>query len=120
VTTHEQDMLAFQTLHQMCLFGLTLWIHVKCLLASYRVSSDNGVLRRNRIPAGNTATVQTSINLLEAGVYGLQSVESFPEARRQPLIGLDHVGEQSVTTCGRTIEHIQESRAGGLLLKGDI
>ena len=53
-------------------------------------------------------------------MHGLQSVESFPEARRQPLISLDHVGEQSITTCGGTVEHVQESRAGGLLLEGDI
>jgi hypothetical protein len=104
----------------MCLFELTLRVHVKCLLASYRVSPDNRVLRCNRIPAGNTAAVQTSINLFEARVHGLQSVESFPEARRQPLISLDHVGEEGVAACAGTIEHIQESRARRLLLKGHI
>lgn len=53
-------------------------------------------------------------------MYSLQSVESFPEARRQALVCLDHVGEQGVTTCGGAVERIQESCAGGLLLEGDI
>lgn len=53
-------------------------------------------------------------------MHGLQSVETFPEARRQTLVCLDHVGEEGVAAGGGAVERIQECCAGGLLLEGDV
>lgn len=75
---------------------------------------------RNRVTTSNTATIETGIDLLSAGVDSPQSVQTLAEFRRQTLIRLSHVTEEGVATGRRTVQCIQESRTGRLLLEGDI
>lgn len=80
----------------------------------------DGMLRGNRIATGNTAPIQTGIDLLDSRMHRLQAVQSLPELRRQPLIRLHHIGEERVATSRGPVQHVQEGRARGLLLEGHV
>lgn len=95
-------------------------VHVERLLAGDRVCADEGVLGGNGVTAGDTAAVQAGVDLFDAGVDGAQAVQSLPEVGRETLVGLHHVAEQGVTACRGAVEYVQEGRAGGLLLEGDV
>lgn len=84
------------------------------------MSSNDRVLRCDRVAASNSATVQTGIHLLNAGVHCLQAVQPLLELGRETPVCLDHVGEQCIAATGRAIQHIQERGAWGLLLEGDV
>lgn len=99
---------------------LTLRVHIECLLAGDRVRPDDGVLRGYGVTTCNSAAVQTGIHLFDARVDGAQTVQSLSELGGETLVRLHHVAEKSVTTRRRTVEDIEEGRAWGLFLKGDV
>lgn len=74
----------------------------------------------NRVPPDDASSGQTALGLLEPRVHRLQTVQSLAELRRQTLVGGSHVDEQRVTAARGTVQQVQEGRARGLLLVGDV
>jgi hypothetical protein len=84
------------------------------------MSPDNGMLGRDPLASSYPPSVQTIVDLLDTRVHRLQTVQPLTELRRQPSVRLRHVGEESITSAGRSVEKVQESRAGRLLLEGHV
>lgn len=78
------------------------------------------MLVRNRVSPDDASSSQTALGLLVARVHRLQAVQSLAELRGQTPVGGSHVDEQRVTAARGTVQNVQEGRARGLLLVGDV
>ena len=78
------------------------------MYACDRFSPYNGFFRSRRF------------RLLNTGMYGFESVQSFTEARTKPPVGLGHVHKQRITSGGGRVEDIQKRGSRWLLLVRDI
>ncbi len=82
--------------------------------------ADDRVLVHHGLAPLDAASGGGRIDLLDAGVGGLESVETLTEEGAETLIGLGGVDEEGVTTSLGLVEDVQEGGSGGLLLIGDI
>ena len=69
----------------------------------------------DRLSARNRASRLGSVRLLEPTVNSLKTVESFTKPRAQPVVCLDHVAEDSVSTRGGLVQNIKEGGSRRLL-----
>lgn len=72
------------------------------------------------LAALNASLLHAGVDLLDARVGGLETVKELLERRREAVVGLSGIGEESITSDLRGIEDIQESSARRLLLVCDI
>lgn len=100
--------------------GLTLGVDVQCLGACDGVCSHDGVLVDDGLTALDAALPYAGVDLLDAGVSGLEAVEQLLESRRQAVVGLGGVGEEGVAARLGDVEVVEEGGAGGLLLVRDV
>lgn len=99
---------------------LTLRVDEERLLTSNGVSSNNGVHVDDGLAALDASLLHAGVDLLDARVGGLETVKELLEGRREAVVGLSGIGEESIASDLRGIENIQESSARGLLLVCDI
>lgn len=97
-------------------YGLTLRVDVKRLLSSGRVRPDNRVLVDHRIAPLDAAPRSRGVDLLDAGVRGLQAVQPLLEQRAEAVVRLDGVDEERVAPGLGLVEDVQERGSGRLLL----
>lgn len=100
--------------------GPTLRVDEERLLTGHGVSSNNRVSVDDGLTTLDAALPYTGVDLLDARVSGIQAVKELLERRRQAVVRLGSVGEESVTTDLRDIEDVQEGGAWRLSLVGDI
>lgn len=74
----------------------------------------------DRIAANNAATRQTASSLFEPRMHCFQTMQTLSEFRRQTFVSFDLIEEQGVAAGRGTIQQVEEGRAGGLSLIGDI
>lgn len=99
---------------------LTLGVDVERLVAGGRMSPDNGVLVDDRVAPLDAAAGSSGVDLLDARVRGLETMETLLEERAQTLVGRDGVDEERVTARVRPVEDVEERGAGGLPLVRDV
>lgn len=104
----------------VCWVLLTLRVDIERLLACNGMCSHNGVGVGYGLTALDAALSDTGIDLLDARVNGLQTVQPLLEGGRQAVVGLDGIGEKSVATNLGDVEDVQEGSTGRLLLVGDV
>lgn len=98
------------------MFKLTLRIDEQSLLAGDRVCADNGVSVCNGLATLDAALLDRSSNLLNTRVDSLKAVKPLLEERAQSVVSLSGIAKQSITSCLRLVEDVEESCARGLLL----
>jgi hypothetical protein len=99
---------------------LTLGVDVERLVAGGRMRPDNGVLVDDRVAPLDAAAGCGGVDLLDARVRGLETVETLLEERAQALVGRDGVDEERVTARVGPVEDVEERGAGRLLLVRDV
>lgn len=104
----------------MWLGELTLWVDVDGLVASGRMCADDRVLVDDGFSPLDAATGDSSVDLLDAGVCGFETVKALLEERTETLISLSGIHEESVTASVRAVKDVKEGSARRLLLIRDV
>jgi hypothetical protein len=97
-----------------------LWVHEDRLLTSGGVLSDNGMHVLDRFSSDNTSSSDRGVSLLVSRMNSLESLESLLELRRESVVGLGVVREQSVSSGSGHLENTEEGSSRRLLLVCDI
>lgn len=77
---------------------------------------DDGVLVHHGLAALDAPARNSSRDLLDARVRGLEPVQTLLEEGAQPVVGLDGVDKEGVAARLGLVEDVQERGSGGLLL----
>lgn len=95
-------------------------VDIERLLAGSGVCAHNWVLVSNRLATNDSTALVTELGLLNAGVDGLEAVETLLEGGREAVVGLDLVDEGGVASSLGGVENVEEGGSRGLRLVGDI
>lgn len=100
--------------------GLTLRVHVEGFFSCSGMRAYNWVVIDHRFPSLDTSTCSRSVNLLNARMRRLKTVQALLEQRAQSVISLRGIDKQCIATSIRSIENVQKRSSRRLLLVRDI